>query len=89
MAGVGFQFALEVAAGAGLGALVDWKFETAPTGTLVGAGTGLAVGTWTLIKSSRDLLRRWDAEDARRGPSDDASDGTDADETRSDGGGGA
>ncbi len=61
MAGLGFQVATEVAAGALLGWLFDRWRGTDPTGLLIGAIVGIVVGLWSLIKGSLKLNRELDA----------------------------
>lgn len=60
MAGLGFQVASEVAAGALLGWLCDRWRGTDPTGLLVGAIVGIVVGLWSLIRGSLKLNRELD-----------------------------
>ncbi|MHC4989957.1 MAG: AtpZ/AtpI family protein [Planctomycetota bacterium] len=65
MAGLGFQVASEVLAGAALGWLFDLWRGTEPTGMLVGSLIGISVGLFTLISKSLQLNRQLD-EIARR-----------------------
>jgi F0F1-type ATP synthase assembly protein I len=66
LAGLGFQVASEVGAGALLGWLVDGWLNSAPTGLLVGSIAGIAVGLWSLIRGALRLNRQLDSISLRR-----------------------
>jgi F0F1-type ATP synthase assembly protein I len=61
LAGLGFQTASEVGAGALLGWLADRWLNSAPTGLLIGSIAGIAVGLWSLIRGALRLNRQLDA----------------------------
>jgi F0F1-type ATP synthase assembly protein I len=73
LAGLGFQVASEVGAGALLGWLVDRWLNSAPTGLLVGAIAGISVGLWSLIRGALKLNRQLDEIAAGRKSSMEAS----------------
>lgn len=60
MAGVGFEVASEVAAGALLGWLFDRWRGHGNIGVLVGSIVGIAVGLWSLIRTGLKLNRELD-----------------------------
>ncbi len=60
MMGLGMEVASQVAAGAILGWAFDLWQETAPTGLLVGAITGIVVGLWSMIRGGLKLNRMLD-----------------------------
>lgn len=62
MAGLGFQVATEVAAGALLGWLFDRWRGTGSTGMLTGALIGIAVALFSLVRGARKLHRALDRE---------------------------
>jgi len=61
LAGLGFQTASEVGAGALLGWLADRWLNSAPKGLLIGSVAGIAVGLWSLIRGALRLNRQLDA----------------------------
>lgn len=61
LAGLGFQTASEVGAGALLGWLADRWLNTAPAGILIGSMAGISVGLWSLIRGALKLNRQLDA----------------------------
>lgn len=65
MAGLGFEVAGSVVAGAALGWLFDRWRGTAPIGALVGSLLGIVIGLFTLVRKSLALNRRLE-EAARR-----------------------
>lgn len=67
MAGLGFEVAAQVAAGALLGWLYDRYIGHGTSGILVGAILGLAVAMWTLIRGSLKLNRELDKQAPLRG----------------------
>jgi F0F1-type ATP synthase assembly protein I len=62
MAGLGFQVATEVAAGALLGWLFDRWRGTGSAGLLTGALVGIAVALFSLVRGARKLHRALDRE---------------------------
>lgn len=67
MAGIGFEVASEVVAGA----LLGWGFDawqgTTPKGLLIGSIIGIAVGLWNLIRRTLTLNRLLDQKYPTRG----------------------
>lgn len=66
MAGMGFEVASEVVAGA----LLGWGFDawqgTSPKGLLIGSIIGIAVGLWNLIRRTLKLNRLLDKKHPTR-----------------------
>lgn len=62
MAGIGFEVATEVAAGALIGWGIDAWLDSEPKGLLIGAILGIAVGMWSLVNGTLKLNREMDRQ---------------------------
>jgi len=62
MAGIGFEVASEVAAGAILGWLADRWLGSTPNGLLIGSIIGIVVALWTLIQRTLRLNKLLDRQ---------------------------
>ncbi len=79
MAGLGFQVASEVGAGALFGWLFDRWQGTAPTGLLVGSIAGIAVARWSLIRGALKLNRELNRTNPVRTPRQEVSEWNESD----------
>lgn len=66
MMGVAFQVTSEVAAGAGLGWLVDWYRGGGSMGVIIGGSIGVLVAMWTLIRQGLRVSRELDELEKKR-----------------------
>lgn len=64
--GVGFQVSSEVAAGAGIGWLVDHFFKTGTRGVMIGGIAGVCVAMFTLVRQGLKITKELDAMDRRK-----------------------
>lgn len=62
-AGVGFEFAGAVGLFCLLGHLADRRWQTEPTGLVIGCLVGIAVGTYVLIKAAIMINRDQDRKE--------------------------
>ena len=81
MAGLGFQVATEVAAGALLGWLFDRWRGTGSTGMLTGALIGIAVALFSLVRGARKVHRALDREAPLKPPPEGWKEVPDTDES--------
>jgi ATP synthase protein I len=58
--GIGLQLAVSVLAGIGLGYLADRAFHTAPWILLVGLLLGILVGGWSVLRTVRKDMSRYE-----------------------------
>lgn len=66
MAGLGMEVSAQAVAGAILGWVIDYLRGGGHLWVFIGAGTGIVVGLWTLIKGGLQLNKKLDALAAQR-----------------------